>query len=40
MNQKIVYLWSINKKSKKMNEEIEYDYLPGFIEQFGDGPLG
>jgi hypothetical protein len=23
-----------------MNEEIEYDYLPGFIEQFGDGPLG
>lgn len=23
-----------------MNEEIEYDYLPGFIDQFGDGPLG
>ena len=21
-------------------EEIEYDYLPGFINQFGDGPLG
>ena len=23
-----------------MNEEIEYDYLTGFIDQFGDGPLG
>lgn len=23
-----------------MNEEVEYDYLPGFIDQFGDGPLG
>ena len=23
-----------------MNEEIEYDYLPGFIYQFGDGTLG
>jgi hypothetical protein len=21
-------------------EEIEYDYLPDFINQFGDGPLG
>ena len=21
-------------------EEIEHNYLPGFIEQFGDGPLG
>jgi hypothetical protein len=20
--------------------EIEYNYLPGFIDQFGDGPLG
>ena len=23
-----------------MEERIEYDYLPGLIEQFGDGPLG
>lgn len=23
-----------------MNEEMEYDYLPGFIDQFGDGTLG
>ena len=22
------------------NNEIEYNYLPGFINQFGDGPLG
>ena len=23
-----------------MNKEILDDYLPGFIDQFGDGPLG
>jgi hypothetical protein len=23
-----------------MQKKIEYDYLPGFIDQFGDGPLG
>lgn len=23
-----------------MEEEIVNDYLPGFIDQFGDGPLG
>jgi|LauGreDrversion4_2_1035121.scaffolds.fasta_scaffold130446_3 hypothetical protein len=24
----------------KMEKEIHYDYLSGFIDQFGDGPLG
>lgn len=23
-----------------MNNEEQYNYLPGFIDQFGDGPLG
>ena len=23
-----------------MNNEEQYDYLPAFIDQFGDGPLG